>query len=565
MIDSPVLEMDRFEYRYPAHGDPGLRPGDPGPLALGPLDLRVRAGEFVLLAGLSGSGKSTLLRAACGLVPHFFGGEVAGELRVGGRDVRDAGPAELATTVGYLAQEPESQVVSTSVRAEIGLPLELRGAGPIEIARRVEEVALALGLAPLLDRGTGSLSGGELQRVALGAALVGAPPLLLLDEPTSQLDPIAADELIALLRRLNEEWGLAVVIGEHRLERCMPAADRVVALDQGRIVFDGSPAKFGGFAFSELPALATPAARLAGMVGLSPAPVTVKEAKRALAELRPAGIEPATASAPAATGGGEDQGAPLAAARRLRVLLDDGERQREVLHDIDLTVGPEERIALMGPNGAGKSTLLRALAGAVDAADGEVVLRRGCALLGQRPDDYFVRDRVGDELPGPAGKEAMDAVGLAVPPEADPRDLSGGERQRLALAIAMAGRGAGGSAVPGLVCLDEPTRGLDGQRRAALAEWLERISPRERDAAVLVATHDAEFAARFATRVLLLADGRLIADGSPSEVLAGGWYFTTEVARITGGLAITPEQAAASIVAGRTSSGAQARTGRVAR
>src|SRR5215510_8000724 len=188
--------------------------------------MTVAPGEFTVLAGRSGSGKSTLLRAACGLVPHFHGGEVEGQLEVAGRDVRSHGPAELAEVVGLVAQEPETQVVSTTVRAEIELPLELRGVAPAARARAVEEVALALAIPDLLERTTDTLSGGELQRVALAAALVARPELVLLDEPTSQLDPVSGDELVWLLRRLNEQWGTAVVICEHRLERCLAAADR---------------------------------------------------------------------------------------------------------------------------------------------------------------------------------------------------------------------------------------------------------------------------------------------------------------------------------------------------
>ncbi len=197
-----------------------------------------------MLAGRSGSGKTTLLRACCGLVPHYYGGEVSGEIEVGGLDVRDHGPAELGGAVGYVAQDPETQVVSTTVRGELALPLEIRGEPAAACARAVEEAALALAIPHLLDRTADTLSGGELQRVALAAALVGRPRLVLLDEPTSQLDPVAGDELIGLLRRLNEEWGLAVVCAEHRLERCLSAADRVLALVQGRIAFDGEPGDF---------------------------------------------------------------------------------------------------------------------------------------------------------------------------------------------------------------------------------------------------------------------------------------------------------------------------------
>ena len=523
-MSEPVLEIERLDVRYPGGG----------PLALEGVDASLAAGEFVVLAGRSGSGKTTLLRAACGLVPHFHGGEIAGDVRVLGRSTREVGPAELAGSVGFVAQEAETQVVSTTVGAELELPMELRGAGSVETARAVEEVALALGIEHLLERTTDSLSGGELQRVALGAALVTGPPLLLLDEPTSQLDPVAADELISLLRRLNEEWGVAVLLGEHRLERCLAAADRVLALERGSVVFDGAVEDFGRAALARAPALATPLMRLFDLAGLPPGPVTVKAARLAIGPLDGSRAEAERPAAPPPGAPGER----VLRCRRLRVELDGADAPRPVLRGLALELDAGERVALMGPNGAGKTTLLRACAGIVAPASGSVEAPAGCALLGQRADDYLVRERVGEELPGPEGEAALAAVGLAVSPEADPRDLSGGERQRLALAIAMAGRGAGGRP-GGLICLDEPTRGLDPERKAELAAWIAELAAA--GSGLLVATHDIEFAAAFATRVVLLARGRVIAEGTPGAVLGGGWYFATETARVTGGRAITPE------------------------
>ncbi len=527
MSDNDVFVARGLTFSYPH---------SPGPALLG-IEVRIEAGEFVVLAGRSSSGKSSLLRAACGLVPHFHGGEFTGEVVVAGRSTRDAGPAELAVDVGFVAQEPETQVVSSTVAAELELPLELRGRGQLERARAVEEVALALGLEHILARSTDSLSGGELQRVAIASALVTRPPLLLLDEPTSQLDPVAGDELISLLRRLNDEWGVAIVLGEHRLERCLAAADRVLALEAGRLVFDGPPEPFGRFATGQAAWLATPAMRMFEAAGLPQRPVTVKSARGALpAGLRVPGL--------AAAEGSSRAGAELLRARGLRVEVGEGGQRREAVAGIDLSISVGERVALLGPNGAGKSTLLRAAAGALEPSFGSIDTPEGCALLTQRPEDYLVRERVGEELPDVAGREAMRSVGLELDPDRDPRDLSGGERQRLALAIAMAGRGAGGTA-RGLVCLDEPTRGLDADRKERLVEWLRPLA--SGGAALLVATHDVEFAALLADRVILLARGRVLADGSPEEVLAGGWYFTTEVARITHGAAITAAAGAALI------------------
>ena len=231
-----LARATRLTYRYPEAERPSLRD----------VSLTLEPGTFTALAGVSGSGKSTLLRALCGLVPHFHGGEATGELEVGGMDVREHGPGELAAVCGTVFQEPETQVILGGVRAELELPLEHRGEAPGAVARAVEETALALGVGHLLDRRTDTLSGGELQRVAIAAAMVHGPRLLLLDEPTSQLDPVAGDELVWLLRRLNEDWGTAVVVAEHRLERCLPAADRVLALVDGEIVCDTAPPEFLG-------------------------------------------------------------------------------------------------------------------------------------------------------------------------------------------------------------------------------------------------------------------------------------------------------------------------------
>src|SRR4051794_6363985 len=260
----PVLRAHGFEYRYP----------EGGAAALAELDLELEPGSFTLVVGESGSGKSTLLRAACGLVPHFHGGEATGELSVGGLDVRDHGAGDLAAVCGTVLQDPESQVVMSGVRAELSLPLEHRGAAPATVARAVEEAALVLGIAQLLDRQVATLSGGEIQRVALAAALVHRPALLVLDEPTSQLDPVAGEELVWMLRRLNEEWGTAVLLAEHRLERCLPAADRVLVLERGRVALDAPPAGFLDWAARERPALATPGARLFSLAGPAPFPAS---------------------------------------------------------------------------------------------------------------------------------------------------------------------------------------------------------------------------------------------------------------------------------------------------
>ncbi len=555
-----VITFHRVSFTYPGGIGPALRD----------VTVAIEPGELVVVAGGSGSGKSTLLRAISGLVPHFHGGTFAGRVSVAGLDTRDHRPAELATVVGTLFQDPESQIVMGTVRAELAFGLENAGRGAAAVARGVQETALALGIAPLLNRSTAELSGGELQRVALGAALAGRPSVVVLDEPTSQLDPVAGDELIGSLRRANEDSGATIVLAEHRLERCLGLADRVIALDAGQIVCDGTPAEFLAWAGRDHPHLQTPGARLLTSLGLTPA----AGVKGARAGLRAHGLLPEPgagggADADGARQGGADadgagQGGGVAAGgaagsrraataprrRRPRAGTATGPQPAleldhvwhelragpVILRDVSLALAPGERVALMGANGAGKSTLLRHAAGLMKPTRGRIAAAGRVALLAQNPNDYLVHETVAGE----ASAAALERVGLSSPAFSarHPRDLSGGERQLLALAVVLGGP----DDHPAVVCLDEPTRGMDRRHKQRLATLLATL-----EVAVIVATHDPEFAVAFAERVVLLADGATIADGTKRTVLAGGRYFATETARILGGAsgALTPEEGAA--------------------
>jgi energy-coupling factor transport system ATP-binding protein len=435
--------------------------------------------------------------------------------------------------VGTLFQDPETQTVMGTARAELAFGLENRGQPAAAVARGVEEAALALGIGHLLDRPVAELSGGELQRVALGAALAGRPALLVLDEPTSQLDPVAGDELIGSLRRLNEDSETAILLSEHRLERCLGLADRVIALVAGRIACDGTPSEFLAWAVREAPELATPGATLLAGIGLAPVPGV----KAARASLRAADRLPDPEFSVAMRSKSHDE------AIRVERLWHEVKEGPAILRGVSLAVGRGERVALMGRNGAGKSTLLKHAAGLMKPTRGKIKAAGRVAMLLQNPNDYLIHDTVADE----ASSEALERAGLdpRLFARRHPRDLSGGERQRLALAIVLDGDPAA------VVCLDEPTRGMDRAHKDDLAALLKGL-----DAAVIVATHDPEFAAAFADRVVLLADGAPIADGPVEEVLTGGTYFATEVARILGGAAgaLTPEQGVTALAVPRAAS-----------
>lgn len=511
----PALGLDDFSFSYPGAAAP----------ALANVTLDIAAGEFVLVVGRSGSGKSTLLRAAAGLVPHHFGGLAAGEVTVCGQDLRATSTAELAAVCGTVLQDPEVQIVMGGVRNELAFPLENLGWDSEAIAVAVEETALALGIHHLLDRRTNELSGGEMQRVVLAAAIAAGQPLVALDEPTSQLDPVAADELITTLGRLNSDRGTTIVLADHRIERCLEVADRVIAFDAGAVVCDAKPADFLNWAAADPRHdwLLTPTAKMFTLAGIKPLPIGAKQARAAL------GSRICAPNAPADAAISRTETPALSVDN---VTFAYGNELSPAVDHVTAQFDPGTCTVLMGANGSGKSTLLRIARGVQKQQSGIVRATGAVGLLLQNPNDYLIHEHVRDEAPA----EALGRFGLAAFADRDPRDLSGGERQRLALAIVMQDD-------PVALLLDEPTRGMDRERKQDLASLLRNLA--SAGVAVVVATHDAEFAAEFADRALLLADGRVLANGSATDLLGRGWHFATEIARLLPGSgALTPRQGA---------------------
>jgi energy-coupling factor transporter ATP-binding protein EcfA2 len=533
LLNEPIATFSELTYRYPQRETPALRD----------LNWTVATGEFVAVTGPSGSGKSTLLRCLNGLTPHFSGGTFDGVVIVAGHDTRHYRPRVLARLAGFVFQDPEAQFVAGRVDDELAFGMEQLGVPTVTMRKRVEEVLDLLGIAALRDREIATLSGGERQRVAVAAALALQPSILALDEPTSQLDPWGAEEVLAALDRLNEDLGLTVVLAEHRLERVVAHADRLTILAPGgTVALDGPPrASLRRAEIGNLPALLALGRRL----DWDPLPLSIKEGRAAQRRDAALGRMPAPPNPDPAPPGG----APVVALQRVSAGWD----RHPVLRDVDLEVRPGELLALMGRNGSGKTTLLRLVAGLHRPSSGKVLvagqdttrvhpadIAQTIGYLPQNPSALFFAETVRAELAftrkhhphsGLDPEATLTTLGLEHAIDRNPRDLSGGERERAALAAVLVGG-------PRVLLLDEPTRGMDAVRKRALIATLHQL--RDDGVAILLATHDVELVAEVASRVVLLGDGRIVADGGPRTVLSGSLTFTTAVNKLYGDGFLTP-------------------------
>ena len=497
------------------------------------VNLTIPEGELVLVVGRTGSGKSTLLKCVNGLVPHFTGGTLRGRVTVAGRDTRTHPPRELADVVGIVPQDPMSGFVTDVVEDELAYGMESLGLAPDVMRRRVEETLDLLGLAHLRNRALLSLSGGERQRVAIGAVLTTHPSVLVLDEPTSALDPGAAEEVLAALQRLVHDLGVTVLMAEHRLERVVQYADRVIVVGgPGEPIRMGTPDEI----MIDAP-VAPPVVELGRLAGWDPLPLSVRDARRCAAPLRER-LEPFVESLNGELTVYGDQALSMSDAivRHGHTLA---------LRGVSITAHAGEIVAVMGRNGAGKSTLLGALVGLHGLNSGtatvgnaapaslrgrELVTRVG--LVPQDPTHLLVADSVHDEcsetdrdcsLPTGTTRRTLDRLAPGIDDSMHPRDLSEGQRLALALAIVLA-------ADPPIVLLDEPTRGLDYPAKQQLVAILQSLAQEGR--CVLLATHDVELAADVATRVIVLAEGEIVADGPAPDVVIGSPMFAPQVSKV---------------------------------
>jgi energy-coupling factor transporter ATP-binding protein EcfA2 len=534
-----LIHLDRVTYVYP----------DQTLAALSDFSVAIRPGEFVLVVGPSGVGKSTFLRSLNGLVPHFYGGAWAGRVAVLGRDPLVEAPRGMADLVGFVFQDPEAQFVVDTVEDELVFAMENFALPEATMRKRVEEVLDQMALAHLRRRRISTLSGGERQRVAIAAVLALQPEVLVLDEPTSQLDPQAAEEVLVALRHLNEDLGLTVILSEHRLERVVQYADRILYMPAlGAAPFLDKPR----IVAAQLP-LVPPLIELGRRLDWQPLPLTIKEGRahaRGLLEVlaQESGSERLHAKS---NGNGHGTGVPSGspAGPPLVELRDVSYSYRgcPALRGVSLEVRGGEFVALMGRNGSGKSTLLKQIVGLLKPDGGQVVVAgqdtrrttlqdtiRTVGYVPQHPGALLFSETLAAELaftqhghglssdPGRA-QEWLDRLGLGTLAGRNPRDLSGGEQQRAALAAILV-------ADPQVILLDEPTRGLDYIQKRSLAALLSELKGEGR--AIVMATHDVELAAACADRVILMAEGQVVVDGPAREVMTDSQVFSSQINKL---------------------------------
>jgi energy-coupling factor transporter ATP-binding protein EcfA2 len=516
-----ILRFDKVSYRYPGTDA----------WAIHDIDLAIHADESVLVAGASGSGKSTLCRASIGLIPHFHQGELMGRVLLGDLDTRQHPVYQLFRYASLVFQNPDAQLFNHTVEAELAYGLESLGLSPSDIEERLTWVEKLLGLESLIRRLPHTLSGGEKQRVALGAILSLRPSVLLLDEPFTHLDPEGAEQLRSTLR-LIRSVGIALIIVEHRLHEIITDVDRLIVLHRGEMKIEGSARQVLSSDISTYGLNLPPLVRIFRALGWGNTPFSVQEALREMDanHLSPEillNFQQQDSIVPGPTPSGDR---PVVEAEDLWFDY----KERPVLRGVDLKLGQGECVALIGKNGAGKTTLAKHLNGLLKAHRGSLKvlgfdtrktsaskLARHVGFAWQNPNDQLFRTTVREEvLTGPRVLRAYDPrwcnrlferLGLGPLLDRSPFSLSEGQKKRVSFAAALAPQ-------PELIIFDEPTAGQDDPFRRELAELIHELQ-REGRTVVLV-THDLEFAARHASRWLLLAEGKMIADGPPDALMA---------------------------------------------
>jgi len=530
-----ILAVENLTFTYPKCEAPAVRD----------VTLALEKGEFAVLCGATGSGKSTLLRMLKRELTPL--GERTGRILFCGQELSELADRESAAKIGFVMQQPEQQIVTDKVWHELAFGLENLGVPQSEIARRTAEMASYFGIGDWYDRDVAELSGGQKQLLNLAAVLVMQPDILILDEPTAQLDPIAASDFIAALKRLNQDMSLTMIMAEHRLEEVVPICDRLMVMESGQITANGAPeeviTQLRGR--EELLRGMPAAARLYAELGESGScPLTVRAGRRYIEENYRNDVR----SLPA-----EDYTVPEEKALTLSGVWFRYDRySRDIIKGLELGIGAGEIFCILGGNGSGKTTTLNAAAGLLKPYKGTIrvfgkklkeyrnrSLYREClALLPQDVQTTFLHNTVREELDECGADVKALPYDISHLMDKHPYDLSGGEQQLVALAKVLASK-------PRLLLLDEPTKGLDANAKADMTAILRSL--KASGVTTVIVTHDVEFVAECADRCAMFFGGQVVSVGTPREFFSCSSFYTTAVSRMTRGFyegAVTAAQAA---------------------
>ena len=526
-----MIKFNDFSFYYPDAVTP----------ALDKINVRIGEGEFLVITGPSGGGKSTFLRAINGLIPNFYGGKISGDVLVQGKNASETPTNEMSELVGMVFQDPENQLISNQVEREIAFGMENLCFSQELMRKRVEEALDAVNISRLRNRTTSELSGGQKQKVAIASALAMHPSILLLDEPTSELDPRSAEDVLNVIEKINDELGLTILLVEHRLERVIHHVDRMLMIDGGKLIYDGSPRKIKSAHIENWKVGLPPVTRLSlhfkDKIANNGIPLTVKEARLALKDVL---------SNPKKNIAWERKNSSGKVSISLEKVFFSYDGEKDVLKNISFKVYEGDMIALMGKNASGKTTLVKLMNGLVKQRKGKIELFgkkindysldeliQKVGIVFQDPNLHLFNDTVQEEVAFVLRNLGMEKEQIDKKVEeilrrfkiyqyrnSYPHDLSGGERQRVALASVLVSE-------PEILILDEPTRGMDYFLKKELISYL-----KEKAKTVIMVTHDVETAAEFADRVVLLSEGSIISDGNKRDVLSKALLFSPQINRL---------------------------------
>ncbi|MBV1820762.1 ABC transporter ATP-binding protein [Clostridium cochlearium] len=516
-----IININNVTFNYP----------DSKKSAIKNINLTVNEGEFILIVGPSGCGKSTLIRLLNRVIPDYYGGTIEGEVYIKGKNIEVLDKKQVVKNVGMVYQHPEKQIVLQDVEREIAFGLENFNTDINTMKRNVSEVISLLGLNKIRDKQTTEISGGEKQRVAIASVVSMDPEIIVFDEPISQLDPISAEEVLNSIKKLNRDLGKTVILVEQRLDKCFHMADRIIFMEKGEIIGNGTPKNIPEHITKKyhLPTITY----IFKEAGLQSLPITVKEGRDIIRNYKFDILK-------------EEKLNFKEVIMQVENLNFEYEKGNKILKDLSFKLHKGEIITVMGENGAGKSTLFKIIAGIITKYKGKIFVEgknikssklneriKKIGYLSQNPNNYFGRKTVFEEVAytlkniGEYKEERvnqiMELLNINHLKDKNPRDLSGGEKQRVAIACTII-------TDPEILILDEPTRGMDAEAKENLGEIIKSLS--QKGKSIVIITHDADFAGEYSHSIMLMFNGEIVAKGCAEDILYNSIYYSPQVSKV---------------------------------